>query len=143
MPRDEGGVELYGVVDPEIRQAGTDPRLVDDAVAPVVAGQLNVRLERVADELRLGDAPAQPGEDADVPALDEAEAPRPARDLGDLPREEVPPLLAVELRRLREEERLAGQVHAVAEDVRGDADVGGSREEPVDLLLRDASGIAP
>ncbi len=69
-----------------------------------------------------------------MPALDEAEATRAPRDLRELPRQEVTPFLAVELRRLREEERLAREVHAVAEHVGRDADVGGAREEAVDLL---------
>ena len=89
-----------------------------------------------------------------MPPLDEAEAPCSPRDLRDLPWKEVAPRLAVELRRLREEERLARKVHAVPEDVGGDAHVGGAGEEPVDLLAprgerhravedRHASGVEP
>ena len=60
-------------------------------------------------------------------ALVEAEAAGAARDLGDLPRLEVAPLLAVELRRLGEEQRLARQVDAVPEDVGRRADLGARR----------------
>ena len=66
-------------------------------------------------------------------ALDEAEAAGSTRDLGDLPGVELASLLAVELRRLGEEKRLAGKVDAVAEDVGGGADVGGAVQEAVDL----------
>ena len=55
-------------------------------------------------------------------ALDEAEPACAAGDLRDLPRVQVAPLLAVELLRLGEEERLAGEVDAVAEHVGGAAD---------------------
>ena len=91
-------------------------------------------LERVLDELRVGARPREADEHPDVPALDESEPAGAARDLGELPGKEVAALLAVELRRLREEQRLAGQVDAVAEDVGRDADVGPAVEEPVDLL---------
>src|ERR671910_2176958 len=67
-------------------------------------------------------------------ALDEPEPAGTARDLGQLPGQERPALLSVELRRLGEEKRLAGEVHAVAEHVRRDAHVRGAREKAVDLL---------
>ena len=53
-----------------------------------------MRLERRLDELWIGDPPAEPGEDADMPALDEAEASGPPCDLGELPGQEIAPLLA-------------------------------------------------
>ena len=98
------------------------------------AGQPHVRLEGGLDELRVGGAPAEPGEHADVSALDEPEAPGAPGDLRELPRQEVAALLAVELVRLGEEQRLAGKVHAVPEHVRRDADVGSAGEEALDLL---------
>ena len=67
-------------------------------------------------------------------ALDEPEPTCAPCDLSELPREEVAALLAVELRRLGEEQRLAGQVDAVAEHVGSDADVRAAVEEAVDLL---------
>ena len=67
-------------------------------------------------------------------AFDEPEPAGPAGDLRELPREEVAALLAVELRRLGEEQRLAGQVDAVSEHVGRHADVRAAVEEPVDLL---------
>src|SRR5690242_21960933 len=51
-----------------------------------------------------------------------------------LPRLEVAPLLAVELRRLGEEERLAREVDAVAEDVGRRAHLRAAVDEAVDLL---------
>jgi hypothetical protein len=93
-----------------------------------------VRLERRLDEIGIRVSPAEPGENTDVAALDEAEATRAAGDLRELPREEVAPGLSVELVRLGEEERLAWQVDTVAENVRGDAHVRGARQEAVDLL---------
>ena len=69
-----------------------------------------------------------------MPALVKAEPTRAPRNLCNLPRQQVAPLLAVELRRLRKEQRLAGQVDAVAEHVRRRAHLRGARKEPVDLL---------
>ena len=60
-----------------------------------------------------------------VPALDETEAARPAGDLCELPRQEVAPLLPVELRRLGEEKRLAREVDAVAKNVVTTSDAAG------------------
>src|SRR5206468_5816006 len=57
-----------------------------------------------------------------------------AGDLCDLPRLEVAPLLAVELRGLGEEQRLAGEVDAVPEDVGRSADLRPTGDEAVDLL---------
>ena len=91
-------------------------------------------LERRLDDLRIGTRPRDADEDADVAALDETEPAGAAGDLGQLPGKEVAAHLAVELRRLREEQRLARQVDAVPEHVRGDADVGGAGEKPVDLF---------
>ena len=93
-----------------------------------------MRLQRRLHELGVGRAPAESGEHADVSALDEAEASGAPGDLRELPRQEVAALLTVELVRLGEEERLAREVHPVAEHVGGDADVGGTREEALDLL---------
>ena len=73
-------------------------------------------------------------EHADVTALDEAEAPGPTGDLREFPRQQVASRLAVELRRLREQQRLAGEVDAVPEHVRRDADVCLPVDEAVDLL---------
>ena len=67
-------------------------------------------------------------------ALVEAVAAGAPRDLRDLPRLEVAPLLAVELRRLGEEKRLAREVDAVAEDVGRGAHLGLAGDEAVDLL---------
>ena len=78
-----------------------------------------------------------------MPSLDEAEPPGAARDLGELPRLERPALLTVELRRLGEEERLAGQVDPVAENVGRDADIGVARRNRSISSRLDASGIAP
>ncbi len=143
VPGDERRVQLQRVLHAEIGKLRPDPRLVDCAVAEVPAGKRDVRLERGLDELGIRRAPAEPGEHADVPALDEPEAPGAAGDLRELPREQVAPLLAVELRRLGEEERLAGKVHSVPEDVGRDADIGRARQEAVDLLAPGGSGIAP
>src|SRR5947209_10845820 len=98
------------------------------------AGQLDVRRERVAHELRIGMRPRHAGEHADMPALVEPVASGAARDLCDLPRLEIAALLSVELLRLREEQRLARQVHAVAEHVGRSAYLGGAGDEAVDLL---------
>jgi hypothetical protein len=68
-----------------------------------------------------------------VAALDEPEAPGAPGDLGDLPRVQVAPLLAVELLRLGEEQGLARKVDAVPEHVRRAADVGLAVHEPLDL----------
>ena len=78
--------------------------------------------------------PRDAGEHADVAALVEAEAAGASRDLRDLPRLEVAPLLAVELLRLGEEQRLAREVHAVPEHVGRRAHLRGARDEAVDLL---------
>src|SRR5205823_11635022 len=121
--------EIGRLLDGEIREPGPDASLVDYPVAPVSARQRNVRLERRLDDTGVGVAPDEAGENAHVPTLDEAEASRPARDLRQLPREQRSPLLPVELRRLREEERLAGEIDPVAEDVGRDAHVGGPREK--------------
>ena len=154
VPGAEGGVEVAGIVDPEIAEPRADPRLVDDPVAPMALGKLDVRLERRLDEVGVRVRPGDPDEHADVAALDEPEAPCPARDLGELPRQQVAPLDSVELRRLGEEQRLARQVDAVSEHVGGDADVRRAREEAVDLLAprrerhravehRDAARVEP
>src|SRR6188472_2932487 len=134
VPRAERGVEVARILDSEVAQPRADPRLVDDPVPPVPFGQLDVRLQRRLDERWIGARPRDADEHSDVPALDETEPPRATCDLRQLPRLERPTLLAVELRRLGEEERLARQVDTVPEDVRRDADVRVAREEPVDLL---------
>ena len=66
-------------------------------------------------------------------ALHEPEAAGPARDLRDLPGVQVAPLLAVELLRLGEEQGLAREVDAVAENVRRAADRRLAVHEPLDL----------
>ena len=134
MPGDERGVQAQRVVDAEVGELRSNPRLVDRAIAEVAAGQRDVRLERRLHELRVRRSPSEPGEHADVSALDEAESAGSPGDLRELPRQEVAPLLPVELRRLREEERLAGEVDAVPENVGRDADVGGTGDEALDLL---------
>ncbi len=134
VPRDERGIEAQRIVHAEIRELRPDARFVDDAVAEVAPGQRDVGLERGLDELRVGVGPTDAREHADVSALDESEAPRPAGDLRELPREQVAPVLAVELRRLGEQQRLAGQVDTVPENVGRDAHVRPTLEEAVDLL---------
>ena len=131
---DERRVEVAGILHPEVGQARPDPGLVDDPVAAMAARQLDVRLQRRLDEARIGVRPAHTGQHADEAPRDEAEPPRPAGDLRQLPRVEIAALLPVELRRLREQQRLAGQIDAVTEHVGGDADVRLPRDEPVDLL---------
>src|SRR6185312_5244629 len=111
----ERGVEVARVLDPEVPEPRADARLVDDAVTPMALRQRDVRLERRFDELGVGARPRDPDEHPDVAALDKAEPPRAARDLRQLPRLQRPALLAVELRRLGEEKRLARQVDAVPE----------------------------
>jgi hypothetical protein len=69
-----------------------------------------VGLQRVLDELGVRRSPADAGEHPDVSALHEAEATGSSGYLRQFPRQEVPALLAVELRRLGEEERLAGRL---------------------------------
>ena len=66
-------------------------------------------------------------------ALHEPEAAGTAGDLGDLPGVEISPFLTVELLRLGEEQRLAGEVDAVPEHVRRATDVGITVHEPLDL----------
>ena len=134
VPRGKCGVEVARIVDPEVGQPGTDPRLVHRAVPAMAAGELDVRLEPGLDELGIRLAPAEAGEHADMPALDEAEASGATRDLRELPRQERPSRLAVELRRLGEQKRLAREVHAVPEDIGRDAYLRGPGEEAVDLL---------
>src|SRR5260221_2612520 len=78
--------------------------------------------------------PRDAGEHTDVTALVKAEAPGAACDLRDLPRLEIATLLAVELFRFREEERLARQIHAVTEHVGRRAHLCRTGDEAVDLL---------
>jgi hypothetical protein len=70
MPGGERGVELHRVVDAEIGQPWPNPRLVDDAVPLVPAVERNMGLERGLDELRIGDAPAESGENPYVTPFD-------------------------------------------------------------------------
>ena len=93
-----------------------------------------MRLERGLDEIRIRARPGEPRQHADVTALDEPEAARAPGDLRKLPRQQVTTLLTVELRRLREQQRLAREVDAVTEHVRRERDVRGAAEKPVDLL---------
>ena len=133
-----------GSCDAEVRQPGTNPRLVDYAVAPVPAGERNVRLERRLDELRIGDAPAESGEDPDAAALDEPEAPSAPGNLRKLPREEIASLLAVELRRLGEEgaSRTGGSPRAASASVATQTSAAPERKRSISSR-REASGIAP
>ena len=133
MPRAQGGRKLVRALDRQILEPRPDARRVDDAVAHVAARKRHVRRQRGLDQVRVGVGPDDPGQHADVAALDEAEAAGAAGDLRDLPRVQVAPLLAVELLRLREQERLAGKVDAVAEHVGGAADVGLPVHEALDL----------
>ena len=96
--------------------------------------EFDVRLERRLDDVRVGARPWHAHEHPDVPPLHEPEAARAAGDLGELPGQEIAALYPVELRRLREEQRLAREVDAVPEHVRGDADLRAPVEEAVDLL---------
>ena len=68
-----------------------------------------------------------------MPSLDEPETAGAAGDLRELPREQVTPLLAVELRRLGEEERLARGSRR-ARGRRCHAHVRGAGDESLDLL---------
>ena len=101
-----------------------------------------MRLERVLHELRIGDAPAQP---ARTPTWPRSTRPkRPARPaIWASSGRQVAARLPVELGRLREQQGLAGEVHAVPEDVRRHADVSRAREKRSISSRREASGIAP
>ena len=103
-----------------------------------------MRLERLLDDRRIGIRPRHPCEHADVAPLDEAEPPGPTRDLRELPRQEISSRLAVELRRLGEEKRLAGKVDPVPEDIGGDRHVGRAPPRKRSISSRrELSGIAP
>jgi hypothetical protein len=97
-------------------------------------GELDVRFERRFDELRVGARPLEADDHTHVPSLDKAEPAGAPRDLRELPGEELTALLAVELDRLGEEQRLAGEVDAVPQDVGGGADRCAAGDEAVDLL---------
>src|SRR4051794_7383108 len=107
------GLDLVDTGDVQVCELRAQAAGVDNAVAEVPAGKLDVRRQRVTHELRLGVRPRHAGEDADVSALVKAEATRASRDLRDLPRQQVASLLAVELLRLGEQQGLARQVDAV------------------------------
>ena len=92
VPRAERGIEVAGVVDAEVAEPRADPRLVDDPVAAMSLGELDVRLERGLDDVRVRVRPGHADEHADVAALDEPEAAGAAGDLRELPRQQVPPL---------------------------------------------------
>src|SRR5262249_6944074 len=113
----ERRLELIHPRDVEVGELRAEATRIDDAVAEVPFADRHMGSERSTNELRIRVGPRQTGEDADMAALVEAVPPGASRDLRDLPRLEVAPLLAVELRRLGEEERLAREVDAVAEDV--------------------------
>src|SRR5262249_59042904 len=85
-------------------------------------------------ELGVGIRPRDAGEHSDVAPLVEPETARAAGDLCDLPGQKVAPLAAVVLRRLGEEQRLAGEVHAVPENVGCRTDLRAAIDEAVDLL---------
>src|SRR6187402_1755188 len=91
-------------------------------------------LERGLDDLGVGDSPSEPGENAYVPSLDKPEPTGTPRDLCQLPGQQVASLLAVELVRLGEEQRLTRKVDAVPENVGRHTDLGGARQKAVDLL---------
>ena len=95
MPGTQRGRQLGRILDRQVLEPRPDPRRVDDPVAEVAVADLDVRGQCRLDDVRVGVRPGNSGEDANVTALDEAEAARPARDLGDLPRVEVAPFLAV------------------------------------------------
>src|SRR5258708_34176504 len=78
--------------------------------------------------------PRDAGEHTDVTALVKAEAPGAACDLRDLPRLEIATLLAVELFRFREEQRLARQIHAVTEHVGRRTHLSRTGDEALDPL---------
>ena len=135
MPRGERRVEVARVVDAEIAEPWADPRLVDDAVAAVPLRGAR-RGARAPTRTRSGSALAQ-GSPTRTPTWPRSTRPkRPARPAicasshGSRSRR----CLAVELRRLGEEQRLAREVDTVAEDVGRDADLGAAGEEAVDLL---------
>ena len=78
-----------------------------------------------------------------MPALDEAEAAGAAGDLRDLPGVQVAPLLAVELLRLREEQRLAGRLTPWPSTSVAQQTVACPFMKRSISTRRDASGIAP
>src|SRR5205807_681464 len=133
-PRVQRGLELVDARHLEVSELRPQTSGVDDAVALVPARQLDMRRQRSLHELRIRMRPRHAREDADVADLVEAEPAGAAGDLRDLPRLELAPLVPVELLRLGEEQRPAREVHAVAEDVGGRADLRGAGEEAVDLL---------
>src|SRR5512142_2308426 len=94
----------------------------------------NVGNERRAHELGIRIRPRHARADAHVTPLVEAVAAGAAGDLGDLPRLEITPLLAVELRGLGEEERLAWEVDAVPQNIGRRANLRAPGDEAVDLL---------
>jgi hypothetical protein len=85
-------------------------------------------------------SPRRSRQRADVAALDEAEPTGAAGDLRELPRQQVAPGFTVELRRLREEQRLAREVDAVPQHVGRHRHVRASAQEAVDLLTPRAQG---
>src|SRR3954447_3694856 len=102
MPRRKRRIEPTRVVDAEVGEPRPDPGLVDDAVTEVPRRQHHMGLQRLLDDLGIGVCPGDPGQHTDVTALDEPEPPGAARDLGELPRQQVAPGFTVELGRLRE-----------------------------------------
>jgi hypothetical protein len=81
VPGSDCGIELRRIVDAEIGQPRPNPRLVDDAVSPVPAGERNMGLEGGLDELGVGNTPTEPGENPHVTPLDQAETAGAACDL--------------------------------------------------------------
>src|SRR6476469_3226000 len=133
-PRVQRRLELVDACHVEVGELGTQATAVDHAVAEVAILDQDVRDESASDELRVGIRPREAGKDAHVAALVEAEASGAAGDLRDLPRLEVTPLAAVELRGLGEEQRLARQVDPVAEYVGRGTHLGAAVDEAVGLL---------
>ena len=77
VPGGEGGVEPPRVVDAEVGEPRPDARLVDDSVAEVAGGELDVRLQRRLDELGSAFAQAIP---VSTPTCPRSTSPkRPAR----------------------------------------------------------------
>src|SRR4051794_29448407 len=130
----EDRLDLVDARHVEVGELRAKPPRVDDAIAEVAARKLHVRCERRLDETGVGMRPRNARQHPDKAALVEPVAARAPGDLCDLPRFEVAALAAVELLRLREEQRLAREIDAVAEHVGGHAHLGGTGEKPVDLL---------
>ena len=116
-PRVERRLELVDARDVEVGELRAQAAGVDDAVAelPARIGTCGTSAARTSSG--SGSAHGSPVSTPTWPRSWKPKRPGAPRDLRDLPRLEVAPLLAVELRRLGEEQRLAREVDAVAEHV--------------------------